>query len=480
MIKIVGLGPGSSKDLTMNCIEEMKNAKNLYFRTAKHPNVEYIRGLGIDFKTFDDYYDTSESFDEVYEKIARKIVELKDVVYAVPGHPLIAEKSVQLILEFAAKENIEVVIDPAISFIDAVVNTLKIDPVNGLKIIDGLELDTQRPDTNTGNIITQIYNPMVSSDIKIQLMNYYSDEQEVILVRGAGVPGVEKVERMPLYMIDRVDWVDYLTSLYIPKVEHKERYDFDDLLKVMATLRGENGCPWDREQNHESLKRYLIEECYEVVDAIDKKDIDALCEELGDVLLQIVFHAQIADEFGEFNITDVTNSITKKMISRHTHVFGDDVCKTAEDVMETWESNKLKEKHIESYTDNLKAIPKVLPALIRSYKIQEKAAKVGFDWDDVEGAVSKIHEETKEFLDVYKSQNNGRIIDELGDLLFAVVNVARFLDINPEFALTGTCEKFIKRFGFIESEATKKGLKLTDMSLEQMDELWNLAKSKLS
>lgn len=478
MINIIGLGPGSPEDLTIKSINLMKTANNLYLRTAKHPNVSYIKSLGIDFKTFDDFYDSKERFDDVYESIARKIVDNNDVVYAVPGHPLVAEKSVQLIIKYAKEENKEVNIISALSFVDAVLNSLRVDPVEGLKIIDGLQIQTQRPDLGVGNIITQVYSRLVASDIKIALMDYYHDEQEVYLVRAAGVPGEERIEKMPLYEIDRVDWVDYLTTLYIPPVKNKRNYDFNDLIHVMGRLRGEDGCPWDREQTHTSLKKYLIEESYEVIDAIEKDDIDAICEELGDVLLQVVFHSQIGKEFGEFDIKDVINSITKKMIERHSHVFGDDRCSTAEDVLINWEEKKIKEKNIKSYTESLKAVPKGLPALMRSSKVQERAAKVGFDWDNIKGPLSKVKEELCELLEVYDTKEYDKIKEELGDLLFSIVNLSRFLNINSEEALTGTVEKFIKRFEFIESSSIKMGKKINEMTLTEMDELWNNAKCK--
>ncbi|MCX7885458.1 MAG: nucleoside triphosphate pyrophosphohydrolase [Caloramator sp.] len=478
MIKIIGLGPGSWDDLTLKCINAIKYANNLYLRTDKHPCVEYIRSLGIPFKTFDNFYEKSDNFDEVYEKIARHIVNLEDVVYAVPGHPLVAEKSVSLILNYAKEKGIDVEVIPALSFVDVIINAIKIDPIEGLKVIDALQIENHMPDINVGNIITQIYSKIVASDVKIKLMDYYSDDQEVYLIRAAGVKELEKIQKMPLFEIDRVDWIDHLTSLYIPPSTKRTRYNIEDLVDVMKKLRSENGCPWDREQTHETLKRYLIEEAYEVIDAIDKNDMEALCEELGDVLLQVVFHSQIAEEFGEFNLKDVIYGITDKMIKRHTHVFGDDVCETSDDVMQNWEKIKKDEKNIESYTDNLKAIPKVLPALLRSYKVQEKASQAGFDWNKVDLAIDKVKEELEEFLEVYKSNNYENTMEEIGDLLFAVVNVSRFLEINPEFALTKTIEKFITRFEYIEKTATENGKNLEDMTLNEMDQLWNEAKFK--
>jgi len=255
----------------------------------------------------------------------------------------------------------------------------------------------------------------------------------------------------------------------------KDKYDYKDLLDIMALLRSE--CPWDREQTHDSLKRYMIEETYEVLEQIDKKDSVKLCDELGDLLLQVVFHAQISRENGGFDMSDVITGICRKLISRHTHVFGEVKADTPERVVENWEEIKKKEKGIESHTDVLKDVPSNLPALMRSFKVQQKAARVGFDWEKIEDVIAKVDEEILELKDVYKSNNMERISDEMGDALFALVNLARFLKVQPELALTGTTNKFIKRFEYIESESLKNGRKLEEMNLEEMDELWNEAKS---
>lgn len=476
MITIIGLGSGSFDDLTIKSLNLMKQAKRLYLRTEKHPNVEQIKNMGIKFETFDKYYDESEDFEEVYKRIAEDIVSMEDVVYAVPGHPLVAERSVQLILKYAEEKNIKVEIVPALSFIDAIVNTLKIDPAEGLKIIDALDIERQKPDKRVGNVITQVYNRLVASELKIKLMDYYNDEEEIFVIRAAGVEGLERIEKIPLFMLDRLTWIDYLTSVYIPPKKEGKK-DFNDLLDIMEKLRSDEGCPWDREQTHESLKRYLIEEAYEVVDAIDKDDMDELCEELGDVLLQIVFHSQIAREFGEFNIYDVINGICDKMIKRHPHVFGNIEVDSVKEVLDNWQEIKKKEKRIESYFEEMQRIPKSMPSLLRSYKIQEKAKEVGFDWDNVSEAIKKIEEEYKEVLEAVNIGDNNLIEEEIGDLMFAVVNVARFCNINPEMALTKTIEKFIKRFEYIEKTAVSLGKNLKDMSLSEMDELWNQSKN---
>ena len=260
----------------------------------------------------------------------------------------------------------------------------------------------------------------------------------------------------------------------------KDKYEFSDLLDIMKLLRSENGCPWDREQSHESLKKYLIEETYEVLEVIDLKDKKRLCEELGDLLLQIVFHAQIGAEENTFDINDVITGICRKMVLRHTHVFGDAKAETADQVVDNWEAIKKKEKGINNQTAVLKDVPSNLPALMRSYKVQQKAAQVGFDWDNVEDVFKKVEEEINELKDVYTSKNMERITDEMGDSLFALVNLSRFLKVQPELALTGTINKFIKRFEYIEQKSAMSGKRLEEMTLNEMDKLWNEAKIHIS
>lgn len=257
------------------------------------------------------------------------------------------------------------------------------------------------------------------------------------------------------------------------------------LREIIHILRGENGCPWDREQTHETLKRCLIEETYEVIDAIDKKDTDNLEEELGDVLLQVVMHAEIAEETGKFDLKNVANRVSDKMIRRHPHVFAEKTLKnenkeaeTIDNVLERWENVKRNEHGAKSQTDSMRSIPKALPALLLSDKVQKKAADVGFDWDSVDEAFAKVKEETAELLEIYDGSHKDHIKEEVGDLLFAVVNVARFLHVDPEEALHFTVDKFIRRFSHIETTARTQGRVLTDMTLAEMDELWEEAKSE--
>lgn len=256
----------------------------------------------------------------------------------------------------------------------------------------------------------------------------------------------------------------------------EKRYSIKDLFDIMSTLRSPEGCPWDREQNHESLKRYLIEEAYEVLDAIDAQSPEKLCDELGDLLLQVVFHAQIAKENKQFDLNDVVHCVSAKMVNRHRHVFGEEEAETSDDVMSIWEKVKKEEKGLKTQTQVLKEIPGNMPALMRSFKVQQKAAQVGFDWDSITGAMDKVKEETGELERAYQGSDIKNIEEELGDLLFAVVNVSRFLKVQPELALSATINKFIRRFEYVEESATKEGKKLPDMSLEEMDAFWEDSK----
>ncbi len=250
-----------------------------------------------------------------------------------------------------------------------------------------------------------------------------------------------------------------------------DEYTCKQLVEIMAKLRGPQGCPWDKEQTHKSLERYLIEEAYEIIDTIENEDPNHLKEELGDLLLQIVFHTQLASEAGQFDIHDVLEGIITKLIRRHPHVFGEVEVTSTQDVLVNWEEIKKQEKEEVSA---IAGIPKSLPALIYAYKLQSKAARVGFDWEEVGGALDKITEEVEELKSAREGQ--GQVEEEVGDLLFAVVNVARHLDIDPELALKSTGNKFESRFRYMEDKAQKKGLNLADMSLEEKDKLWDEAK----
>jgi tetrapyrrole methylase family protein/MazG family protein len=251
---------------------------------------------------------------------------------------------------------------------------------------------------------------------------------------------------------------------------------FERLVSIMRRLRGPGGCPWDAEQSHDSLKRYLLEECYEVIEAIDKKDPVHLKEELGDLMLQPVFHAAIAEENGEFTMDDVIEAICDKLVLRHPHVFGSQVVRTADEQVENWERIKKQEKG-EERSSALAGVPPHLPALLKAQKITEKAARVGFDWDHVDQVFAKVMEELHEFEETMIEGNGRRMEEELGDLLFAIVNLGRFLSLNPEEALRKTIERFTRRFSHIEETMLKRGVRHKDASLEDMESLLQEAKA---
>ncbi len=250
----------------------------------------------------------------------------------------------------------------------------------------------------------------------------------------------------------------------------------DDLVEIMAKLRGNPGCPWDKAQTHETLKPYIIEEAYEVVDAIERNSREDLIEELGDLLLQIVFHSRLGEERGEFDIGDVIEGVCEKMIRRHPHIFGDIAVDGTDEVLKNWEEIKREEKDMKSEAESMMNLPKTLPALMKAFKVQEKAARVGFDWDDVRGAIDKVYEELDELKEVYNTGNSDKIREEMGDLLFACVNVARFLEVEPELALNDAVKKFISRFNYVEATAAESDRSLQDMSLQEMEELWQQSK----
>lgn len=253
---------------------------------------------------------------------------------------------------------------------------------------------------------------------------------------------------------------------------------FEHLVSIMAKLRAPDGCPWDQEQTHESLKKFLIEEAYELLESIDDQDDAAIAEECGDVLLQVVFHAQLASEEKRFSIDDVIDSISNKLINRHPHVFGDREAHDAEEVLRNWEADKQKEKPERNSV--LDGIPKAMPALMRAHQLQKKAARVGFDWDQTEEALDKVEEEIREVRQALEEKNQEKVHEEMGDLFFALVNVARFLDIHSEEALQSTNHKFMKRFHYIEQELKKRGKTPEESNLEEMDALWEEAKTAVN
>lgn len=479
-IYIIGLGPGSIDDLSLGAVEKIRDGNKNFLRTEHHPTVEYFKENKINYESFDYMYEEEEDFERLYENIADQLISLaeeEDINYFVPGNPMVAEKTVEILL--TKKEECQII--SGMSFIEPVLELVGRDPINGLKIVDGSVFSSLMIDINVDIIITQVYNKRIMSEIKLILGEIYGDEYELYLIHGAGIEGVEEIHKTPLYLLDRFDEIGYLTSIYLPRIEKdkKEIFDFNDLVGIMRTLRGEDGCPWDIKQDHKSLRQAAIEEAYELADAIDQDDIDNLVEELGDLLLQVIFHGQIGEDEGSFNLIDVTSGLANKLIYRHPHIFSEKKVENSQEVVYNWNQLKDSQRGNRSLAHKLASIP-ALPALMKSYKIQERAAEIGFDWDQIKYPMKKVLEEygeVKELID-QGSDKSDRIEEEVGDLLLAVVNLSRFLGLNPELALNKSNNKFIKRLEFMEEKAKEKGKKLEDMSLEEMDQLWDLAKEE--
>ncbi|PJF23252.1 MAG: nucleoside triphosphate pyrophosphohydrolase [Phototrophicales bacterium] len=478
---IVGLGPGDIDDLSRKAWRVIKNATTVYLRTSKHGCVACLPQNGQVYHTFDYLYEASESFETVYETIVQTLLtaaQEQDVVYAVPGDPLVGESTTTRILTRAAETGIDVEIVNGISFIEPMLKLIGVDALDGLQILDGIDIAAMHhPPINPDYpaLIGQVYSRAVASNVKLTLMNQYPDEFEVTLIHAAGTDSAI-VETLPLYEIDRSDHIGHMTSLYVPALGGMT--SFEQFQEIIAHLRAPEGCPWDRKQTHESLRKYLLEETYEVLEAIDESNTDELYRELGDLLLQIVLHTQIAIDDGEFYMTDVLRHVNEKMIRRHPHVFASTSVTDADEVVTNWEAIKAQEKavngNVEKPESLLDSIPKALPALLWAYQAQDRAARAGFDWKAIDGVRDKINEELTEILE---AQTDDERAKEFGDLLFVLVNWARWLKIDPENALRLTNHKFYRRFTHVETRVRQAGKPMTEFTLEELDAFWNEAKT---
>ncbi len=479
-ITIVGLGPGPADDLSRRAWRILMQADTVYLRTERHPCVPDLPA-GPRYINFDEVYERAESFDAVYDAITQVLLtaaQSTNVVYAVPGDPSIAESTTQRVRAAAAAAGVGVQIISGISFIEPTLALVAADGIERLQIHDAVELAAMHhppinPDAPA--LIGQVYSQQVASDLKLTLMNEYPDELPVKLVHAAGTAQA-LVEDLPLYAIDRSAHISHMTALYVPV--YGQMRSFEQFQEIIAHLRAPEGCPWDRKQTHESLRPYLIEEAYEVLEAIDSGDTQALYEELGDLMLQIVLHTQIAVDEGEFAMGDVMRTVSAKMIRRHPHVWGETVVDGADAVVVNWEALKQQEKAENGTTreSRLDGVPRGLPALMQAHTFQRKAAKVGFDWNDMDGVTAKLHEEIAEVID---AKTDAERVDEVGDLLFMVVNWARWLGVtDPENALRQANAKFYRRFRFVEQAIASQSRPMEDYSLEELDALWNRAKAE--
>lgn len=479
-ITLLGLGPGNPQQLTRAAWDVLASADEIWLRTLQHPAVAAFPP-GIRVHSFDALYASGESFEAVYAAIVQKVLELgrrpQGVIYAVPGHPFVAEATGPEIARLARDEGLALRVVEGLSFLEPTCSALGIDPFPGLFLADALTLSSAHvppfpPDAPA--LIAQIYSRLVAAEVKMTLTAVYPDEHPVRLVHAAGTAD-EFVEDLPLYHIDRSERIGLLTSLYLPPLGAGT--SFEAFQEVVARLRAPDGCPWDRAQTHASLRNHLLEETYEALTALDAEDPAKMAEEFGDLLLQIVLHAQIAFEEGEFSMGDVIRGIYEKIIRRHPHVFGNIQVDGVERVLLNWERLKEKERQHNGEGEKglLDSVPLTLPALLQAQEYQERAARVGFDWPEIDGVLDKIREEIEE---IRAAENPEHLAAELGDLFFALVNLARWKKVDAESALRGTNLRFKQRFGFIESGARSQGRALADLSLEEMEALWQEGKQE--
>jgi tetrapyrrole methylase family protein/MazG family protein len=478
-ITILGLGPGNPDHLTRQAWRVLAGADEVYLRTSRHPTVAALPD-GLAIHSFDDLYETLDDFGRVYQEIAERVVALgkrpAGVIYAVPGHPLVGESSVQVILARARQEGLSVRIVEGLSFVEPVLTALQIDALDGLQLADATDLAAAHHpslDPDRPALVGQLYGRRLAGQVKLTLMNAYPDDHPVTLVQAAGTDQEDKVT-CPLYELDRGRQLDHLTTLYVPPLAHVA--GLPAFQETVARLRAPDGCPWDREQTHQSLRISLLEETYEALAALDAEDDDELCEELGDLLLQIALHTQIATEEGAFRFADLIGGIDAKLKRRHPHVFGDVTVAGTADVLRNWEAIKAGERQEEGHAQasRLEGVPVILPALARAQELGDRAARAGFDWPDVEGVLDKLDEEIAELRAAQDSEERAR---ELGDLLFTLVNVARWLAVDAESALRKACDRFTRRYAEMERMAAEHGVDVVDLSPSQKDTLWNRAKA---
>ncbi len=479
IITVVGLGPGNGRYLTRNAWELLSKSEMVYLRTAKHPTVAELPS-GIKTESFDHLYESSESFEDVYETIVSTLLkkaEKEDVLYAVPGHPYVGESTVTGLVDRAEGLNIAVKVEPGLSFIEPMLTAVKVDGFDGLQIFDALALLARHiplinPDVPL--IIGQVYNNLIASELKLNLMTVYPDNHDVILVHGAGASDSFELEEIPLYELDRSKNTAHLTSLYIPPLPYAA--SLPALAETVAILRSPEGCPWDQKQTPQSMRDGFLEEASEVLEALDNDDPFGLEEELGDMFFHLLFQIQMAQEDELFRLSDVLAGIDAKLRRRHPHVWGDVNVEDSDEVVVNWEAIKQQEKGNSQSQSVLDNIPIALPALARSQKIQSRAGKVGFDWPDIDGVIAKFEEELVELKTAVSPEEK---LDELGDVLFTTVNLARWLGIDAETALREANLKFTRRFQKVEQLATERHLDMSKMNIDALEDLWQEAKQKL-
>jgi tetrapyrrole methylase family protein / MazG family protein len=491
-ITLLGLGPGDPSLITRQAWNELLDCSDLYLRTRRHSAVKGLPAA-IKLHDFDALDRPGGSFETRRSRIVEEIISLggrpQGVVYAVPGHPLIGDAISLEIYRRAAGLGIPVQVIAGISLIEPVFSILGLAPLSHFTVMDALELATFHVppfSTSAPAVITQMHSPAIAAGIQQTLLSLYPTNHVVWLVNSLSVPQQDRAgprsdtsatspqsEALPLSEIHQSDHLDLFTSLYLPALGPAT--SFEAFQEIIAHLRAPDGCPWDREQTHQTLRTHLLEETYEVLAALDADNPAEMREEFGDLLLQVVLHAQIAAEVGEFTMADVLEHIHTKIVRRHPHVFGDLELKDAQGVLRNWERLKAEERIANGKAEAslLDGVASALPALLQAEQYQRRAAHVGFDWPDVQGVLDKLDEELQE---VRAARNPEELFSEIGDLLSAVVNLARWYKVEPESALREANRRFRDRFSYIEQQARLQGRSIADLSLDEMEAFWQVAK----
>ena len=476
-VTVVGLGPGGDGHVTTETLAAIERIGHRYLRTARHPSAHVVAGA----TSFDDVYEAADRFEDVYAEIVERLVaaaiEHGEILYAVPGSPLVLEHTVTLL---RADGRIDCTVLPAMSFLDLAWARLGIDPLEaGVRLIDGHQFARAAGGEHGPLLIAHTHANWVLSDIKLAVEGADGSEPVTILQRLG--TGDERLVDTTWAELDRVVEADHLTCIYVPQLAHPVADHYVRFHELARTLR--ERCPWDRQQTHKSLAPYLVEEAFELVDALEALDPDDpttdahVIEELGDLLYHVEFHAAIAEQDGRFSIVDIVDGVHDKLVRRHPHVFGDVEAHDADTVEANWDDIKRGEKQRQSVFDGIATSQ---PALSYAQQVQRKAAKVGFDWDDVGGPLAKVDEELGELREALAAADQDAITGELGDLLFAVVNAARHSGADAELALRRASVKFRSRFAAVETLATSRGIDLPTAGLAALDALWDEVKREES
>lgn len=490
----IGLGPADPSLVTQAALDALAAHPVRFVRTRRHPAVTVVG----EATSFDDVYDRAQRFEDVYPTIVERLVDAArehgEVLYALPGSPLVAEQTVELL---RLDERVELVVIPGLSFLDLAWDRLGVDPLAaGVRVIDGHRFTTEAAGATGPLLVGQCDSTPVLSAIKLALPDEAQPGPAVTVLARLGLPD-ESVTTLAWEDLDRQVQPDHLTSVWIPALSAPVGAELIGVDELVRTLR--ERCPWDREQTHASLSRHLIEEAYEVVEAIDEVTaagapatspatasaspaaaasgvsaagpaFEHLEEELGDLLLQVVFHARLAAEEGQFGLADVARTLHDKLVRRHPHVFGTVDAADAGAVRANWEQLKAEEKGRDR---TMEGVPAILPALAYAQKVGERAASVGFDWPDVTGARAKVDEE---LVELDEAANPAEQLEELGDLLYATVNVARHLHLDAEGALRQATAKFCRRFDALEDLAITSGRSVRQLDPAEADQLWETVK----